>query len=138
MYLSQTTAGRNGAGLTPALGKPSPLMSLVRALSPAYAATADQPPSAQTSIQELGKPAVIAIGIATAVIGMGTGVMAVLFHYGVAQESKSKLVKTTGYIMAGIGALSALVGVGALIFGIGAAVGAISAAKQSPRTGLEV
>jgi hypothetical protein len=58
-----------------------------------------------------------------AALGAGVAVLAlssvtVLFSYGIARESKSKLVKTTGYILAGVGALAAA----AEALGIGMAV----------------
>lgn len=43
----------------------------------------------------------------------GMGAVSTLFSYGVAQESKSKMVRNTGYILAGVaalGTLAALVG----------------------------
>jgi hypothetical protein len=55
-------------------------------------------------------------GAGGAAAGLGAGVLTlaiagvgVAFTYGIARESKSKLVKTTGYVLAGAGALVALV-----------------------------
>ena len=53
-----------------------------------------------------------ALGIAAGVIALGLGAVGVLFSYGVAAESKSGMVKTTGYILAGTGALMALINAG--------------------------
>lgn len=57
-----------------------------------------------------GGPAVaglLAVGAGALTIGV-VGI-SVLFTYGIAKESKSGLVKTTGYILAGAGALVGLV-----------------------------
>ena len=50
-----------------------------------------------------------AIGLGAAAVTLGVASLGVLFSYGVARESKSKMVKTTGYILAGIGGLVAIV-----------------------------
>jgi hypothetical protein len=47
----------------------------------------------------------------------GMGVTSALFSYGVAKESQSKMVRTTGYILAGVaglGVLASLIGAGAV------------------------
>jgi len=52
------------------------------------------------------------------ILTLGLGAVSALFLYGVASESKSKLVKTTGYIGAGVAALGTVVealGAGVLI-----------------------
>lgn len=48
----------------------------------------------------------IALGAGALVLGLSS--VGVLFTYGIARESRNKLVKTTGYIMAGVGAIAAL------------------------------
>lgn len=78
-------------------------------------------PALAPSLAPAFAPAPAGNGATTAVvigglIGLGMAATGVLFNYGVARESKSGLVKTTGYIMAGAGALGALLGVGALLF----------------------
>lgn len=47
----------------------------------------------------------------------GLGVASTLFSYGVAKETKSSMVRTTGYILAGVGAITTLV---TLVGGLGA------------------
>lgn len=49
----------------------------------------------------------MAIGAGATVLALSA--VSVLFAYGVARESSSRMVKTTGYILAGVGALAALV-----------------------------
>jgi len=51
----------------------------------------------------------VAVGLGAAAVTLGVASLGVLFSYGVAKESKSKLVKTTGYILAGLGGLVAIV-----------------------------
>lgn len=57
-----------------------------------------------------------ALGVVGALIALGIGSVGVLFSYGVARESKSGMVRTTGYILAGTGALMALINAGAIFF----------------------
>lgn len=64
---------------------------------------------------------VAAVGAGVAVLALSS--VTVLFSYGIARESKSRLVKTTGYVLAGVGALAALVEA----VGVAAAVKAASA-----------
>jgi len=63
----------------------------------------------------------LVVGIVGTAIGLLVGGAGVLFHFGVAKESPSKLVRTTGYVMAGAGALGALVSVAGLAFAIAGA-----------------
>lgn len=58
----------------------------------------------------------LALGVAGAAIALGLGAVGVLFSYGVAKESRSGMVKTTGYILAGTGALMALINTGVIFF----------------------
>ncbi len=60
----------------------------------------------------------IAAGIGVGLLTLGLGAVSTLFLYGVARDSKSKMVKTTGYIMAGLTGLATAaeaVGAGTLI-----------------------
>lgn len=57
------------------------------------------------------KPAFpLGLAMGTGAVGLALAATGVLFHYGVAREAKSKLVRTTGYIMAGVGALGVALG----------------------------
>jgi hypothetical protein len=63
-------------------------------------------------------PGKIAAGIGVGVVTLGLGAVSTLFLYGIAKESKSKMVKTTGYIMAALTGLATAVeavGAGTLI-----------------------
>jgi hypothetical protein len=67
-------------------------------------------------------PSGIGSGLAATGAGLATlafGSVSVLFMYGVAKESRSGLVKTTGYILAGVSALAVLIeaaAVGAVVY----------------------
>jgi hypothetical protein len=48
---------------------------------------------------------------------LALGAVSTIFYYGLARESKSKLVKTPGYIVAAISALGTLITAGGMIAG---------------------
>lgn len=60
----------------------------------------------------------VGLGLGSAALVLGVSSVGVLFTYGIARESKSGLVKTTGYILAGAATLVALVeavGIGVIV-----------------------
>jgi len=59
----------------------------------------------------------LAAGILGGIFVLALGTVGTLFNYGIARESRSKMVKTTGYIVAGVSALSTLVAAGAMVLG---------------------
>jgi hypothetical protein len=88
----------------PRMGQFSPYIGPVNPVAPAAAATA-----------VARGPGDVMAGLGMAV-GLGVGVLGVLFNFGIASESKSNLVKVTGYSLAGIGVLGLIVGsIGAVI-----------------------
>lgn len=56
----------------------------------------------------------VAAAIGASALTLGVVGLSVAFTYGIARDSKTSLVKTTGYILAGAGALVALVEAGAV------------------------
>jgi hypothetical protein len=68
-----------------------------------------------------GNGAAIVLVAGLGLLGLAASAVGVLFHYGIARESKSGLVKTTGYILAGAGVLGTLITVGGIIGGAAAA-----------------
>lgn len=50
----------------------------------------------------------VAAGLGAGLLTVGVAGLGAAFAYGIAKESKSKLVKTTGYIIAGLGAVAAI------------------------------
>jgi hypothetical protein len=80
-------------------------------LNPFIAPTLPNAASTPTAPAASGGSALVAL--AGTLLYAGLGVTSTLFSYGVAKESRSKTVKTTGYILAGVsalGTLAALVG----------------------------
>lgn len=69
------------------------------------------PPAAAPAPTDAGQ---VAAAIGGSILTLGVLGLSVAFTYGIARESKSGLVKTTGYIMAGAGALVSLVEAGAV------------------------
>lgn len=59
----------------------------------------------------------LAAGLLGGAFVLALGAVSTIFYYGLARESKSKLVKTPGYIVAGLSALSTLVAAGSLVLG---------------------
>lgn len=55
-----------------------------------------------------------ALAVGAGLLTLGVASVGVLFSYGIARESKSKLVKATGYVLAGVGAIAALIEAGAV------------------------
>ncbi len=53
-------------------------------------------------------PANLLTKVGAGALVLGLSAVGVLFTYGIARDSRTKLVKTTGYIMAGAGAIVAL------------------------------
>lgn len=98
----------NIPGVTrPALGQFAPMVvPSIPGIEPA--APAPPAPAAES-----GDGAAIAAVALLGLVGLASGVVSTLFYYGVAQESKSGTVKTPGYILAGVSALSTLVTLGA-------------------------
>lgn len=70
------------------------------------------PSSVAPSVSPAGGAATAALAIGASVAVLAVSSLSVLFSYGVAKESKSSLVKTTGYVIAGLGAAFALVEAG--------------------------
>lgn len=61
-----------------------------------------------TPLVSPAKPASFGMKAGAGALVLGLSSVGVLFTYGIARDSRSSLVKTTGYIMAGAGALVAL------------------------------
>lgn len=139
MYVGGTLQGKSVIRKThPLLGDVSALPMLpalqsvlkgrlpVTSLSAQAGATGKKPGSA------IGAVGIAVLGLlATAAAAVPT-----LYHYGAARESKSKMVKTTGYIMAGLGAagvLGTLIGTIALVAGV--ASGEIPTAPPAEKEG---
>jgi len=59
----------------------------------------------------------LAAGLLGGAFVLALGAVSTIFYYGLARESKSKMVKTPGYIVAGISALGTLVTAGSMILG---------------------
>lgn len=64
----------------------------------------------------------VAAGFGAGLLTLAVAGLGVAFTYGIARESKSKMVKTSGYIPAGVGALVALAEAAVVGTGVGAAV----------------
>jgi hypothetical protein len=60
----------------------------------------------------------VAAAIGASALTLGVLGLSVAFTYGIARESKSSLVKTTGYIMAGVGSLMTVIEAGAVGYAV--------------------
>ena len=96
---------------------------MIRVMNPLMASTFTSRFPSMGQLTPLVPPAppagtgLVAAGAGLAALALGG--VSVLFMYGVAKESKSSLVKTTGYVLAGVSVLAALVEavtVGAVVY----------------------
>lgn len=82
------------------------MVKLVSAWSPAVHRSMGQTPLPM--VAPSSGAGSLAARIGAGLLTLGLAGLGVAFTYGIASESKSKMVKTTGYILAGVGALVAL------------------------------
>jgi hypothetical protein len=73
------------------------------------------PPAAALAQVSAGQ---VAGALGASAVTLGVLGIGVAFTYGIARDSKTSLVKTTGYILAGVGALAAVVEAGAVGYAI--------------------
>lgn len=87
------------------LGQMQPFLTPTLApFTPNEAAVTAPPASVAQSGDGAGKVALVGVSLLYAALGATSA----LFSYGVARESQSKMVRTTGYILAGVAGLGAL------------------------------
>lgn len=138
MYVGGTLQGKSMVRkVHPLLGDVSPLpilpalQSVLRGKLPVAPAAAQAGVAGKKPGSAIGAVGVVVLGL----LATAAAAVPVLYYYGTARESKSKMVKTTGYIMAGLGA-GGVFGtlLGTIVLAAGVASGEIAAAPPAEKT----
>lgn len=91
------------------------MIPLSNAWSPSFARPMLAPMLVQRPPMTLGQAELpAAVGN---LVSLGVAGLTAAFTYGIARETRSPMVRTTGYILAGLGALSGVILAGSLLMG---------------------